>query len=80
MQHEIDVVAVFFLIIDEWIIIFVDLLLMLQMLYFDVAYDDFSMLQSLLLDVVWTVRREMFLSDVWALAAPKPLFSVPREK
>ena len=37
MQHETDVAAGFFLIIDEWIIIFLNMFLMLQMQIFNVV-------------------------------------------
>jgi len=41
MQHEIYVAAGFFLVIDEWIFIFLNMFLMLQMLIFNVAYVSF---------------------------------------
>ena len=51
MQHETDVAVGFFLIIDGWIIIFLNMFLMLQMMIFNVAYVSFSMLQTLILNV-----------------------------
>ena len=49
MQHETDVVAVFFLAIDGWMDNnFFQHALMLQILIFDVAYMSFSMLQMLI--------------------------------